>query len=134
MTNALEWRHRDDWSLYGDNFLIVVSRHSVELSPFDRDEGQHRWAMYAYIYPGHRLFEDFHGPDMWQPAATALPLHGGPSLLRWHYDDNHNPTSVQVGADYHHIGDSRFSRYATMDDAYEVFADAEKLFDYLERR
>lgn len=63
--------------------------------------------------------------------TAALPLHGGPSLLRWHYDDDRKPTSVQIGADYNHLHDTHFSSYATADDAYEVFADAERLFNHL---
>lgn len=131
MTDMSKWDHKDEWHRYGKDFLVVVKRFAVGPSSFDPYEGPHRWAVYAYVYPKHRLFGGFHGPAMWQPAAATLPLHGGPSLLRWHCDDDGKSTSVQIGADYNHLHDTHFSSYATADEAYEVFADAERLFDHL---
>ena len=70
-----KWDHKDEWHRHGKYFLVVVKRYSVgESSSFDLYEGPHRWAVYAYVYPKHRLFGSFHGPAMWQPAAAALPL------------------------------------------------------------
>lgn len=131
MDETSKWDYKEEWHRRGNDFLVVVRRHSVEppsLSPY---KGQHRWAVYAYIYPKHRLFESFGGPQMWQPAATALPLHGGPSLLRWHTGDDGKPCSVQIGADYHHLHDDRFSGYATPSEACEIFGDADRLFNHL---
>ena len=131
MTDQIEWDHKDEWHKRGENFLVVVKRHSVEPSSFDPDKGINRWAVYAYIYPQHKSFGEFNGPNMFQPSANALPLHGGPSLLRWHYADDGKPTSVQVGADYDHLYDDHFSHYMGDSDAGEVFEDAARLFDYL---
>lgn len=122
----MSWRHKDIWTREGENFIVQVSRHSVGQSEYERT-GPHRWCVYAYVYPKHSAFASFDGPQMWQPAATRLPLHGGPSLLRWHYDDDGKPTSVQVGADYNHLHDERFTHMATADDARSVFADADEL-------
>ena len=133
MTDMSKWDHKDEWHRHGKDFLVVVKRYAVSPSPssFDPYEGPHRWAVYAYVYPKHRLFGTFNGPAMWQAASTELPLHGGPSFLRWHYDDERKQTSVQVGADYHHLHDDRFTHYKTPAEAYEVFEDAEQLFDHL---
>ena len=125
-----KWERKELWSRRGDDFLVQVSRHSVNLNP-DFSEGPHRWCVYAYIYPNHRLFSKFSGQDMWQDAATSLPLHAGPSLLRWHYDDYGKPTSVQVGADYNRLGDDGYTHCAEAEDAYSVFRDADELFLYL---
>ena len=125
---STEWDHKDEWRRRGKNFMVTVTRHSE-----DYGEGPHRWAVYAYIYPEHPRFSRFNGPAMWQEAATELPMHGGPSLLRWHYDDARNPTSVQVGADYHHLCDERFTHYANAEDAARVFLDADELFDFLSK-
>ena len=127
----LLWDHKDEWRRRANDFTVTVTRHMVEPSSFDPSKGQHRWAVYAYIYPRHRLFEGFSGDSLWQPAALNLPLHGGPSLLKWHVGDDGKPASVQVGADYGHLHDERFSHYATADDAVEVFRDAQNLFDWL---
>lgn len=122
------WEHKDEWHRSGKNFTIVVKHHSTtpSLSPA---EGPHRWAVYAYIYPQHRLFASFCQSS--NQAALELPLHCGPSFLRWHTGEDGEYSSVQVGADYHHLHDDRFSNYASKDEAEEVFRDAGKLFDYL---
>ena len=41
-------------------------------------------------------------------------------------------SSVQIGWDYNHDGDSRFGHYATPDEAHIVFWDAAQLFAQLE--
>lgn len=131
MNDMSKWAHKDEWHQHGKDFLVVVKHHTVTKSELAQYEGIHRWAVYAYIYPKHSRFKDFSGTAIYQQAASELPLHGGPSLLRWHRDDNGNPTSVQVGADYNHLGDDEFWNYATADDAFEVFYDAQRLFHYL---
>lgn len=130
-----DWKRKDIWSRHGKNFLVQISRHEETADEgwesFCDAQGPHRWCVYAYIYPKHPHFANFTGPAMWQEAAACLPFHGGPSLLRWHYDDDQKPTSVQVGADYNHLHDSYYTRCATEKDAYTVFADAEDLFQRL---
>ena len=124
-----EWDHKDEWRLWGNGFMVSVVRHTRKPFP-DYYEGPNRWAVYAYVYPKHPHFDNFEGNDMWQDAAQVMPLHLGPSYLRWHYDDDMNPCSVQVGADYHHHGDD-CTHIATKDEAWSIFADAERLFDWL---
>ena len=122
------WKHKDEWRRNGKNFAVVVSRHMESTIGGD---GPNRWCVYAYIYPKHPYFSEFDqaGP-MYQNAASAMPLHGGPSLLEFPMYDG-KVSSAKVGADYNHIYDDAFTHYATKDDAYEVFRDAEKLFDWL---
>lgn len=128
------WEHKDLWKRYGKDFMVEVSRHQVGVfQEAERwsEEGPHRWCVYAYIYPKHPHFAKFSGPEMFQDAACSLPLHCGPSFLRWHYADDGKPTSVQVGCDYNHLHDSQYTRMATKEEAQAVFNDAEKLFDWL---
>ena len=64
-----------------------------------------------------------------------MPLHGGPSLLRVHTKHpDHAVTSYQVGADYHHLHDNAYTHMANEKDAFDVFADADELFDWLSRK
>jgi hypothetical protein len=130
---ASDWRHADSWKREGKNFLVKVNRHS-ERKPDDEYsyEGPHRWCVYAYIYPKHPRFALFDGSEMWQPASTALPMHGGPSLLRKHYDDEGKVLSVEVGCDYHHLHDDRYTHMENADQAVGVFNDAEDLYDFLQ--
>lgn len=129
----IEFKHKDEWSVRGTDFMVQVTRHTVAPGSCDFDEGEHRWAVYAYIYPRHPHFAIFVGDDMWQEAAAMMPLHGGPTYLRRHFYDG-KECSIQVGADYHHLNDSYVTHYATKDDAREVFLDAESLFNWLQER
>lgn len=129
-----EWNHKEEWHKRGQDFLIVVKRHSV----FHNDpmEGPHRWCVYAYVYPSHPYFGKFL-PDgsMTQDACCAMPLHSYPSYFRAHWDREVEAiTSFQVGADYNHLHDDRFTHHKTPEDAYEVFDDAQQLFDWLKER
>jgi hypothetical protein len=130
-----EFSHKDEWRMSGADFLVTVTRHSVNILPeYNYDNlGPNRWAVYAYIYPTHKLFTKFNGSDIFQDATSELPLHGGPSFLKFNYDSTGVKQSVQVGADYNHLWDDIFSHYKTKNDAPEVFVDAIKLFEYLSK-
>lgn len=125
------WDKKDEWWKHGKNFLVVVKHHTAGVSEIDRSDYGHRWNVYAYIYPDHPHFAKFEGPQMWQDAACAMPLHGGPSFLRYPMFDG-KVTAVHVGCDYHHLHDDDFTRMATAGEAAEVFADAERLYKWLE--
>lgn len=132
MSTHDNYRHKDEWMREGRDFLVTVTRHSVQ-TLYDH-EGTHRWCVYAYVYPKHPHFARFDGTEtMWQDAATALPLHRGPSLCRKHMSAEGEVTSYQVGADYNHLHDDYFTHYATPDDAREVFSDADRLFAWLDK-
>jgi hypothetical protein len=126
------WDHKDEWRKHGLDFLVHVTRHNGTADEYGR--GPNQWAVYAYVYPKHPHFAKFDGQHMWQEAATMMPFHGGPSYLRWHIDNDGKPTSVQVGADYDHLHDEHFTNYATKEDAWEVFQDAECLVEWLTER
>lgn len=131
MSEIENWRHKDSWGRRGKDFMVEVTRHRSELGVDECGEGPHRWCVYAYIYPSHPHFASFSGPHIWQDATQALPLHGGCSLLNYPMYEG-KVTSVQVGADYHHLHDDRFTHYATADEARVVFEDAEELFEKLQ--
>lgn len=133
----IPWTHKDEWRKAGDGFQIVVTRHSDDSidatheSPFSY-EGPNRWAVYAYVYPQHPLFAEFDGTKMIQPATSKLHLHAYCSYLKYHYSDRENISSVQVGADYHHLNDDRYTFMETCTEASEVFNDAEILYNQLQ--
>ena len=125
------WSHVEEWYKRGVDFQVVVKRWSFPESPLNLRENRQVWNVYAYIYPNHRLWDSFEGPGMFQPAASALPLHYGPTFLEYHIGQDGKVSSVQVGSDYRHLGDARFSHYKTREEAWEVFQDADELFAYL---
>ena len=137
--DKIGWAKKTLWVRRGQHFTIEVSHHNLGYEDAHTRRGLHRWCVYAYIYPTHPHFANFSGDNMWQEAATDLPLHGGPTLLRWHYRKDENTpaavaTAVQVGADYNHLGDDDYTFISAKDDAGAVFADAEDLFDWLSAR
>lgn len=128
------WSHVEEWYKRGVDFQVMVKRWSISESCVNPREGCQIWNVYAYIYPKHRLWDGFEGPDMFQPAANNLPLHCGPTFLEYHIGQDGQDGKVEylkVGSDYRHLGDERFSHYETREDALEVFQDAEELFTYL---
>lgn len=124
------WEKRDVWTRRERTFDVEVSRHESQpsLSGLAMDEGPHRWAVYAYVYPEHPLFKtlDANG-GIWQQSVGHLPLHCGCSLFRTHRREDGTITSFQIGADYHHLGDDWYTHLATKEDAGAVFSDAEEL-------
>ena len=131
MTGLNSWDAVQEWHRRGENFLIVVRR-SIVLDPNSIFfSGPNRWCVYAYIYPEHPIFSSFEGEDVRQTATSLLPLHHRASQLRWHFNFKKMPCSIQVGADYSHHRDDRFATFETPESAWEVFQDAEKLFDHL---
>jgi hypothetical protein len=126
------WKHKDAWSRKGNNFMVEITRHSAYVAEF-YSEGPNRWCVYAYIYPAHPHFVAFSGPSIFQDAGAILHFHGGCSYLEFPMYEG-KVTCVKVGADYHHLYDERFTHYATTADAYEVFADADELFEQLQTR
>ena len=131
MSFAEGWSHKDLWRRGGNGFCVEVSRHNVA-SISEGDRGTNRWCVYAYIYPDHPRFLRFSGDRLHQDASVELPLHGGASLLTYHTNSKGAITSVQVGADYNHLGDSHFTRCETVSEAMSVFMDAHDLFQFLQ--
>lgn len=130
-----DWNRNESWRKLGKNFLVEVRRHE-EATPehghrYD-SEGPHRWCVYAYVYPKHPMFDGFDASkDMWD--QPSMPGHYYVSLYRPHMDvKTLKITSHQLGWDYHHDHDERFTFMATPEDAREVFEDAQVLFDFLQ--
>ena len=131
---SANWKHKDLWKLEGLNYVVEVSRHSVDLREesgcYDA-EGPHRWCVYAYIYPKHPLFSRFdQSKGMWE--QPDLGFHGGTSLFQPNYKDDGVICSFKVGGDYNHLHDWMFTQMATKDDARTVFQDAEEIAAHLQ--
>lgn len=129
-----EWQHKDEWKKTDQTtYTVVVSQHIQTRESWDH-RGPYRWCVYAYIYPKHPHFAAFRGNSMSQKAATILPLHGGPTLLRWHTNNKGRRCSVQVGADYNHAGDEGYTHRGFEKRVPGIFHDADKLVAWLEAR
>jgi hypothetical protein len=126
-----EWKHKDLWVLRHKNFAVEVSRHIAQAHE-ELGLGPNRWCVYVYVYPDHPLFESIDlNSGVWQDALANFPLHGGCSFFRVHQKFKGAVTSVQIGCDYNHYGDDRYSHMATKAKASSVFRDAEELFNWM---
>lgn len=131
----MEFRKSELFTLDGVGFIVQV-KHWVEPS-FEGmevfNDGRNRWAIYAYIYPKHKMFDDIKADGgMWQDAFDELPLHGGCSYFRRHIDaESGKTTSYQLGCDYDHDGDDVFTYMKDEQDAWAVMEDARLLFKKL---
>ena len=121
-----EWNRKEEWTIKAAKCLVKVSRHEEPLLHSMPELGESRWCVYAYVYPEHSMFDKAVNNEM-----RDLPLHGGQSLFKTHYNASGEITSVQIGADYNYLHDAHFTHAHTADDAASVFADAEVLLKFL---
>jgi hypothetical protein len=118
---------------------VKVSRHSdrryglVNGEFVHSDQLEHKWCLYAFIFPKHPHFSKFEGNSMWQDAAAFYDWHCGCTYLEYHRNNDGQIVSVQVGCDYNHLYDGHFLDMATKEDARSVFGDADELFETLTR-
>lgn len=124
----MNWDHKDIWRKREDKFLIEISRHEVDYK--EKDKGSSRWCIYIYIYPGYFLFEKILKEGRHSDIINDMPLHGGESYFQKHINEKGEITSIQIGADYDHLHDDRYSFYNTKENASSVFADADNLFNW----
>jgi len=128
MNEALEkYSHKETWSRRGKDFNIEVTRWEYPSS----DEPRYVWNVYCYIYPKHKLFGV--PKDEGMGDCPINNLHCGCTFVRWHRDKD-EVISKQYGSDYSHIWDEAMDKIKDPGDAYNVFNDAEDLFNELEER
>lgn len=131
---------KESWFRSSKNFSVEIVHWQRTQTAMDREEGPHKWNVYAYIHEGHPLHAKIRADGGWyQDALALIPLHGGVSFLQGFYGRNEwSRTEVsrvmtwKVGGDYGHVDDVRFTHYETLEDAREVVRDADELFRWLE--
>ncbi len=125
----MEWKaKKEEWKSSNNRqqYLVVVCHWT------DGDCEYNYWNIYVYIYPGNPLFESLtHANAMHDDAVMSLSIPGL-SFFKKHYNDNCEITSVQIGGDYHHLGQDRFRGFTTPKEAREVFMDAEELINRMD--
>lgn len=123
------WGKKEVWRRNALTFSVeVVHLTSVV---YCKAEGPHRWNVYANLSKNHPRFALIKGHDIWQPAVSALPLHGGCTWLE--RSNTCYSETIQVGSDYQHLHDDCYTHAAdeTHAAAKQVFSDAQELFDFL---
>ncbi len=124
------WTNVQLWRKQGENCLVEIQHSLLADADRTRDRGPHRWYLYVYVYPKHPLFSQFVGDSLSQEATRNMPLHGGCSYLRWHFDNAGDIASIQVGCDYDHAGDESRT-YEDVDDLRYYQHDAQTLLDWM---
>jgi len=133
---ADNWKRKEVWKREGSNFAVEVSRHECHVFHDDGcfdSEGPHRWCVYVYVYPKHPSFSEFK-PEGDLYDQPSFGMHWGNSYFRVWRSDEGEIKSFQVGSDYNHFDDWRYTRMATKKEAYSVFADAGEIFDMMALR
>lgn len=131
MSHLDAWRVSNSWKQHGQHFTVEV-KHWIAPGGATHDDGRNRWNVYAYIRYGHPLFAGFQGGNLWQEAATSLPLHGGPTFLEWSYGSDGKPICIKVGSNYQHLYEDILSFADSRVDAAQVFSDARRLYEHLQ--
>ena len=113
------YEHKELWSRRSGTFCVEVSRHENRY----QSSGPNVWCVYIYLYAKHPRFV-----HVASGGELGFDLHGGETYRRIHRNEKGNPSCVQIGCDYNHLYDERFTDFDTKEDALEVFFDADKLF------
>jgi hypothetical protein len=124
---------REEWRREGSGFLVSVKHHTEPIDKeFGTSKGGHRWAVYAYVYPSHPRFATLReSMEIFDPVLGDWPLHGGCSRIHVYRLNGTEISGYEIGADYGHLGDDRFTFCDTPDMATRVFFDADLLFEFL---
>ena len=138
MNDLTKYGHKEEWSRRGKNFTMQIVRwETMSEESFNKMNldigtytGRYVWNVYFYLFPKHRLFAETIEDDM--NDCPVNNLHYGCTFSRWHYNEDGEITAKQYGCDYNHYTDERFSFIKNIEDAYEIFNDAEDLFNELE--
>lgn len=119
------------WTKKGIDCSVEVSCHEGKE---DGDVGKYRWAVYAYVYRPHRLYERL----LADQSDHDLTCHSYQSYSHVHYNSIRVesstpvlmvvPTCVQIGWDYNHLHDEWFTRQEMCQ---SVFKDAKRLMEQL---
>ena len=127
----MNWNYKEVWTKQSDTFCVSVEHFAVEVDErWMRNDGGNRWCVYVYIYPKHPLFKTIIEGEMFQDALIDFPLHCGCSFIKSHRS-NKAITSHQIGCDYNHCDDERYTMYSSKEDASGVFYDAEQLIKFM---
>lgn len=132
MEKELIWEESETWKARGKKFLVEV-KHWVAPGPTQIDDGRQRWNVYAYIYQDHPFFEKINPKGgMAQPALKVLPFHSYVSFFKvWYEEGSSKIGSFQIGSDYGHIHDEKYSFFKTKEESYQIFNDAADLYEWL---
>lgn len=122
------WTKKDVWTRDGNKYRVEISRHES----YGEDDEKNRWCVYAWIYPGHWMFDRFSPEQKTWDSPYIEGGHSYPSYFRAHRNNDGEVTAYQKGWDYNHDGDYRFGGMTSKEDAWEVFSDASKIFKSLE--
>lgn len=124
------WTPKQLWTRSGKDFSIEISRHQRPAP--HQDEPEYFWCLYVYIYPQHPLFDRIQSERISEDSVCAMPFHIGCTFNSWYFKGDGKIASKKIGCDYNHLYDDRFLRYQTESDAYEVFNDANYLYEWME--
>ena len=144
----MELKQRDVvyWDARGKNFSVEIVHWKVDYT--GSDQGSHRWNIYAYIHPGHPLYEEeSKSISYWE---TSIDFHGGATFKQFIVNEHisivpapknkygiestyksEEKITVKIGCDYSHLGDDEYSFASEL--PYQVEQDAKELYEFLSK-
>lgn len=135
------WNLKEIWRLEGKSFKVEVVRWSCPIpedcpKPIKSVYTRNHWNVYATVWglphASHPLFSRIdQTEDYYQDAVSSLHWHGGPTFMKLELNSSREVIGAQMGSDYMHWRDDRFETISTKEDAWEVFSDAEMLYEQL---
>jgi hypothetical protein len=124
-----DWSNRKSWYMRSLTHTVEVVMWTTGESS---NRGPYRWNVYAYIFDNHPYYRQIDpvGSHL-QAAVLAMPWHGLPSWFCAKMKLHNHLQHLEIGSDYNHSGDERFTYAGSANEAAEVFRDARQLFDWL---
>lgn len=95
----------------------------------DRGRCINSWNIYVYLFQHHAAFNRFTGitEQNYISSDTVLDFHGGCTYFQRSWNSEGRIVRVKLGCDYAHYGDEQYEDFATKEDAWKVFSDAQDL-------
>jgi len=128
----MTWDKNELWSKHSDTF-------SVEVKHWKSGE-KNIWNVYVRLFfmgeKSHPIFNPISNLKNSYEVDDFISFHGGCTFMQQvHTTDCFDSNkSIEIGCDYCHLDDDRFSIIDSMERAHEVFQDAESIFNNLKTK
>ena len=130
-------KHKEVWGRMGKDFYIEVVRwESMTAEEYEsmRERGmafngRFIWNIYCYLYPDHPRFNLAKEEDMCDCPINSF--HYGCTYAKRNRSIDGTVICKRYGNDYNHYGDDHFTYIEKPEDAFQIFSDADELFEEL---
>lgn len=121
-----EWQQETNWLKREKGFNVKVKKWTMQGWDFENNELKTKncWNIYVSYFRDNPDFNSIKNEDF----DFGYDFHGGITYT------NFTENVKEIGCDYLHCNDEKFEGFSTPKEAYEVFDDANAIYEYLKQR